>query len=162
MPVTVFTRYAECAEVLISADFGHGYQAGISPFRDTGALIPGSFVRMDPPDHSRFRALVNKGFTPRVVASLAPMVERVVDELLDAALRRERFDVLADLAVPLALTMIGGRVLGVPAQDRAALREWEMAIAWGTDPDELLPAEAIVARGTAARDALGYFTRLVA
>jgi cytochrome P450 len=162
VPVTVFTRYAECAEVLTSPDFGHGHQAGISPFRDSGALIPGSFVRMDPPDHSRFRGLVTKGFAPRVVAALAPMVERVVDELLDAALQRERFDVLADLAVPLALTMIGGRVLGVPPQDRPALRQWELAIARGTDPDELLPAEAVTDRGTAERDALGYFTGLVA
>ncbi len=162
VPVTVFTRYAECASVLTSPDFGHGYQAGISPFRDSGALIPGSFVRMDPPDHARFRGLVSKVFTPRAVAALAPMVERVFEELLDAALERERFDVLGDLAVPLALTMIGGRVLGVPAADRPALRDWELAIAWGTDPDELLPAEVITARGTAARDALTYFTRLVA
>ena len=162
VPVTVFTRYAECAAILASPDWGHGYQAGISPFRDTGALIPGSFVRMDPPDHSRFRSLVNKAFTPRAVAALAPMVERVVDDLLDAALARDRFDVLADLAVPLALTMIGGRVLGVPAGDRPALRDWELAIAWGTDPDELLPPDVITARGVAASDAFGYFSRHVA
>lgn len=162
VPVTVFTRYAECAEILASPDWGHGYQAGISPFRDTGALIPGSFVRMDPPDHSRFRSLVNKAFTPRVVAGLAPMVERVVDELLDAALARDEFDVIGDLAVPLALTMIGGRVLGVPAHERPALRQWELAVAWGTDPDELLDPDVITARGVAARDAFGYFTRLVA
>jgi cytochrome P450 len=162
VPVTVFTRYAECAAILASPDWGHGYQAGISPFRDTGALIPGSFVRMDPPDHSRFRSLVNKAFTPRVVAALAPMVERVVDDLLDTALARDEFDVLADLAVPLALTMIGGRVLGVPPEERPALRDWELAIAWGTDPDELLPPDVITARGTAARAAFGYFSRLVA
>jgi len=161
-PVTVFTRHAECAEILASPDWGHGYQAGISPFRDTGALIPGSFVRMDPPDHSRFRGLVNKAFTPRVVAALAPMVERVVDELLDAALARDGFDVLGDLAVPLALTMIGGRVLGVPEHERRVLRRWELDIAHGTDPDELLPPEVITARGVSAREAFDYFTRLVA
>jgi cytochrome P450 len=166
VPVTVFTRYEECAAVLQSADWGHGYAAGISPFRDQGALIPGSFVRMDPPDHTRFRALVNKAFTPRTVAGLTPLVERVVDELLDTALERARctgrMDVIGDLAVPLALAMIGGRVLGVPADDRPGLRDWELAIARGTDPDELLPPDAVVARGLAARECAGYFQRLVA
>jgi cytochrome P450 len=166
VPVTVFTRYEECAAVLQSPDWGHGYAAGISPFRDQGALIPGSFVRMDPPDHTRFRSLVNKAFTPRTVASLAPLVTRVVDELLDAALERARdtgrLDVIDDLAVPLALTMIGGRILGVPEADRPRLRDWELAIARGTDPDELLPAEAVTARGLAARECFGYFQQLVA
>lgn len=166
VPVTVFTRYEECAAVLQGPDWGHGYAAGISPFRDQGALIPGSFVRMDPPDHTRFRSLVNKAFTPRTVASLTPLVERVVDELLDDALEaaREtgRLDVINDLAVPLALRMIGGRILGVPAADRPQLRDWELAIARGTDPDELLPADAVTARGLAARECAGYFQRLVA
>ncbi|GAA1324694.1 cytochrome P450 [Pseudonocardia xinjiangensis] len=166
VPVTVFTRYEECAAVLQSPDWGHGYAAGISPFREQGALIPGSFVRMDPPDHTRFRALVNKAFTPRTVAALTPLVERVVDELLDTALEQARstgrLDVINDLAVPLALAMIGGRVLGVPEADRPVLREWELAIARGTDPDELLPPEAVVARGLAARECAGYFQRLVA
>ncbi|MFC4943052.1 cytochrome P450 [Pseudonocardia sp. GCM10023141] len=162
VPVTVFTRYEECAQILTSPHWGHGYQAGISPFRDQGALIPGSFVRMDPPDHTRFRGLVTKAFSPRTVASLFALVDRVVTDLLDAALVRERIDVIADLAVPLALRMIGGRVLGVPEQDWPLLRQWELAIARGTDPDELLPADAIVERGTAARAAAGYFHGLVA
>jgi cytochrome P450 len=161
VPVTVFTRYEECAAILTSPDWGHGYQAGISPFRDTGALIPGSFIRMDPPDHTRYRGLVTKAFSPRTVAALVPMVEEVVDELLDAALVREDVDVLGDLAVPLALRMIGGRVLGVPETDRPALRQWQLDIARGTDPDELLPAAAITARGLAARDAAAYFQQLI-
>jgi cytochrome P450 len=161
VPVTVFTRYEDCAAILTSPDWGHGYQAGISPFRDTGALIPGSFIRMDPPDHTRYRGLVTKAFSPRTVAALVPMVEEVVDELLDAALVREDVDVLGDLAVPLALRMIGGRVLGVPEADRPALRQWQLDIARGTDPDELLPAAAITARGLAARDAAAYFQQLI-
>ncbi|MBW0133849.1 cytochrome P450 [Pseudonocardia abyssalis] len=162
VPVTVFTRYEECATILSSPQWGHGYRAGISPFRDPGARIPGSFVRMDPPEHGRFRSLVNKAFTPRTVASLVPVVERVVESLLDAALDRGEVDVIADLAVPLALTMIGGRVLGVPAPDRPALRGWELAIARGTDPDELLPPDAVAARSLAARDCAAYFAGLVA
>lgn len=162
VPVTVFTRYEECAAVLTSPHWGHGYQAGISPFRDQGALIPGSFIRMDPPDHARYRTLVSKAFSPRVVASLVALVDRVVGDLLDAALAHGTFDVMNDLAVPLALRMIGGRVLGVPEEERPQLRGWELAIARGTDPDELLPPEAVVERGVAARAAAGYFHALVA
>ena len=37
----------------------------------------------DPPDHTRLRLLVNKAFTPRVVESLRPRLERVVEECLE-------------------------------------------------------------------------------
>ena len=162
VPVHLITRYEECAAVLTGADWGHGYSAGISPFRDTVAAIPGSFVRMDPPEHGRLRTLVNKAFTPRTVAGYAATIDGLVDGLVAKAARTGGLDALADLAVPLALAMIPGRLLGAPAEDGALLREWQLAIARGSDPDDLLPADAIARRGVAARATLQYFGRIVA
>ncbi|MGW5316122.1 cytochrome P450 [Nocardia thailandica] len=160
--VTLVTRYEECAAVLTGADWGHGYAAGISPFRDTAAAIPGSFVRMDPPEHGRYRKLVAKAFTPQTVAELAPVATGVVDDLVTAALARGSFDVLEDLAVPLAVAMIPVRLLGGDPADGAMFREWQLAIARGSDPDAFLDEAAVTARGAAALACMGAFAGLVA
>ncbi|ODU07565.1 MAG: cytochrome [Pseudonocardia sp. SCN 72-86] len=162
VPVQLVTRYEECAEVLTSADWGHGYAEGISPFRDTVARIPGSFVRMDPPEHGRLRGLLNKAFMPRQVAQLGPTAAAVVERLLDDALAAGELEVITGLAEPLAAAMVQGRLLGIPEEDRPGLRAWELAIARGTDPDDLLSADDIRARGEAAVGCVGYFTELVA
>ncbi|MET9487353.1 cytochrome P450 [Nocardia sp. NPDC006630] len=162
VPVTLVTRYEECSAVLTGADWGHGYAAGISPFRDTTAAIPGSFVRMDPPEHARYRKLVAKAFTPRMVGELAPVAGQVVNELVDAAVQRGELDILADLAVPLAVAMIPVRLLGADPADGARFREWQLAIARGSDPDTLLGEADMTARGAAAMACMGYFAELIA
>ncbi|MBF6220066.1 cytochrome P450 [Nocardia abscessus] len=161
VPVTLITRYEECAAILTGADWGHGYAAGISPFRDTTAAIPGSFVRMDPPEHGRYRKLVAKAFTPRLMAELAPVAGQVVREIVDAALVRGELDVLDGLAVPLAVAMVPVRLLGADPADGAKFREWQLAIARGSDPDSLLGPEDVTARTAAAMECMGYFARLV-
>ncbi|MFI5539588.1 cytochrome P450 [Nocardia sp. NPDC051900] len=161
VPVTLVTRYEECAAILTGADWGHGYAAGISPFRDTTAAIPGSFVRMDPPEHGRYRKLVAKAFTPRLMAEMAPVAGQVVREIVDAALVRGELDVLDGLAVPLAVAMVPVRLLGADPADAAKFREWQLAIARGSDPDSLLGPRDVAARTAAAVECMGYFARLV-
>ncbi|GLZ36518.1 cytochrome P450 [Actinokineospora sp. NBRC 105648] len=162
VPVTLVTRYDECAQVLTGNDWGHGYSAGISPFRDTVAAIPGSFVRMDPPEHGRLRGLVNKAFTPRTVADMVPLAQGVVDTLVTEGLANGSIDVLNGLAVPLAVAMIPGRLLGAPVSDAHLFRRWQLAIARGSDPDHLLSTSDIEARGAAAQECLAYFAALIA
>ncbi|MGQ4615266.1 cytochrome P450 [Nocardia sp. R7R-8] len=161
VPVTLVTRYEECAAILTGADWGHGYAAGISPFRDTTAAIPGSFVRMDPPEHGRYRKLVAKAFTPRLMAEMVPVAGQVVREIVDAALVRGELDVLDDLAVPLAVAMVPVRLLGADPADGPKFREWQLAIARGSDPDSLLGPRDVAARTAAAVECMGYFARLV-
>ncbi|WP_216906933.1 cytochrome P450 [Nocardia noduli] len=162
VPVTMVTRYEECAQILTGSDWGHGYSAGISPFRDTTAAIPGSFVRMDPPEHGRYRKVVAKAFTPKTMAEMSPLAGRVVGELVDRALERGELDILNDLAVPLAVAMVPVRLLGADPADGALFREWQLAIARGSDPDWLLGEQDVAARGTAAMECMGYFARVVA
>lgn len=161
VPVTLITRYTECAAILTGADWGHGYAAGISPFRDTTAAIPGSFVRMDPPEHGRYRKLVAKAFTPSMMAAMVPLAGQVVRDLVEAALRRGELDVLNGLAVPLAVAMVPVRLLGADPADAALFRQWQLAIARGSDPDSLLGAADVAARGMAAMECMGYFARLI-
>ncbi|MFJ3877745.1 cytochrome P450 [Streptomyces sp. NPDC090077] len=79
----------------------------------------------DPPDHTRLRRLVVKAFTPRRIEELAPRVQQITDELLDAmeANGARRADLVEAFAFPLPMTVIC-ELLGVPALDRDAFRGW--------------------------------------
>ncbi|WP_131787133.1 cytochrome P450 [Protofrankia symbiont of Coriaria ruscifolia] len=160
VPVTVVTRYHDCETILQSPDWVHGYDAGISPFREGNATAPRSFLRMDPPDHTRLRGLVNKAFTPRIVGALAPTIHQLAGRLVDEALAAGTIDVIHGLAAPVASATIG-HLLGVSQDAGAALRGWALAIARGTDPDHLLSAEEIASRTKATHDFQAYFRELI-
>lgn len=91
-----------------------------------------SMLRLDPPDHTRLRALVNKAFTPRAVQSLKPRVEEIVDELLDEIDPDKPFDVIQHLAYPLPMTVIA-EMLGVPTEDRERFNAWSHDVALGLE-----------------------------
>lgn len=86
-----------------------------------GELIGRHMLTTDPPEHTRLRRLVAREFTARRVQALAPLVQRITDELLDAMVPRGRADLVDSFAFPLPLTVIS-ELLGVPVADRAAFR----------------------------------------
>lgn len=101
-----------------------------------------NLLGLDPPDHTRLRALVHKAFTPRIIERMRGQVETLADELLDAAAPRGRMDLIADYATPLPLTVIG-RILGVPPQDNDRFHHWtSMFVTAGTNRNlfQLVPA----------------------
>jgi cytochrome P450 len=77
----------------------------------------------DPPRHTRLRGLVNRAFTPRVVASLRDQIQVVINDLLDMVADGDGMDVIRDLAYPLP-TMVIVELLGVPTEDRVQLKAW--------------------------------------
>jgi cytochrome P450 len=81
-----------------------------------------SLIHRDPPDHTRLRGLINKAFTPKVVAGLEPRIQGIVDQLLDAA-PAGGMDVIHALAYPLPVTVIAD-LLGLPAADREKFKTW--------------------------------------
>jgi len=78
---------------------------------------------IDPPDHTRLRALVSKVFTPRTVERLRGQIQAITDELLEAVLPTGRMDIVADLAFPLPATVIG-ELLGLPREDQQRFKQW--------------------------------------
>src|SRR5436190_7732869 len=95
-----------------------------------------AMLNLDPPDHHRLRRLVSKVFTPRMIESLRPRVQQLVDEHLDAVVARGAgtMDVIADLAFPLPFVVIS-EMLGIPEErDRWQLREWSGALVKTFDP----------------------------
>jgi cytochrome P450 len=125
---------------------------------DEGALTP-SMLFLDPPDHDRLRRLANKAFTPRAVERLVPRIHEVVAELLDRAAEMGEFDVVADLAYPLPVTVIS-EMLGVPEADRGALRRWSLDLIYTLDP--MLSVETLARAQRAGAEFRAYLRELIA
>jgi hypothetical protein len=115
---------------------------------------------LDPPDHTRLRRLMLAAFTPRAVEALRPVIQRLVDDMLDAVAPSGRMDVIADLAYPLPTTVIA-ITLGVPHADHDRFKAWSVDVATLLDGDPRRPERTLQAyRGMTAL--LDYLERLVA
>ncbi|HEX4817216.1 MAG TPA: cytochrome P450 [Nonomuraea sp.] len=112
----------------VSAAFADSarYSSDHGPMLDRGAWGPQartylSFVAMDPPEHTRMRAIVSRAFTPRRVAALEPMIRQIARGYVERGLERGTFDFAADLSAKLPLDVIS-ELMGVPPSDRADVR----------------------------------------
>ena len=159
----VLTRYADCAAVLrdpatFSSDQRQAggrvgelirEQRAASPLGDARTLLT-----IDPPAHTRMRAIVNRAFTPRRVAELRPRIEEIARDLLATAPARGTFDLMSALARPLPVIVIA-ELLGVPPADRDRFARWSSVIAATTD---LRSSEtAVAAAREVTRELMDYF-----
>ncbi len=106
---------------------------GDRPQRGTRGIL-----NLDPPDHTRLRRLVQQAFTPRMVDHLAPRVQAMVDDMLDAAVARStetdaEMDVIADLAFPLPFRVIT-EMLGMPASEETSMRDLAHTLTLALEP----------------------------
>ncbi|ACY13420.1 cytochrome P450 [Haliangium ochraceum DSM 14365] len=85
-------------------------------------------VEMDAPDHTRLRSLVNKAFTPRMIAPLGHHIRASVNALLDRAAETRELDLIGEFAYPLTLRTIAG-VLGAPPEDWPRFKQWSVVFA---------------------------------
>ncbi|MEV4973668.1 cytochrome P450 family protein [Streptomyces scopuliridis] len=118
---------------------------------DGGYAIGRNMLQVDPPDHTRLRALVSRQFTARRIAELEPRIRRISAGLLDAMAPAGGADLVDAYAFPLPITVIC-ELLGVPAADREAFHRWSSAIVAVTE------AEAAAAGATAMT---AYLTGLI-
>ncbi|MFJ5922117.1 cytochrome P450 [Kitasatospora sp. NPDC092948] len=113
---------------------------------------------LEGPDHTRIRRLVSKAFTPRMVESLRPTVQRLAGELVDGLLADGGGDLIAKVAEPLPVAVIA-EMLGVPESDRHLLRPWSSDI---TGMFELNPSEETARRAvTASLEFSAYLRELI-
>lgn len=80
-------------------------------------------VFADPPDHTRLRNLVNRAFTPKMVADLEPRIRSVTDDLIGRAAPAGEMDLIADLAMPLPVTIIA-EILGIDPARKEDFKRW--------------------------------------
>ncbi|HEY6598827.1 MAG TPA: cytochrome P450, partial [Pseudomonadales bacterium] len=92
-----------------------------------------TMLGVDAPDHTRLRKLVSQGFLHKYVQSLAPVIERLVDELLDAIPpHADRIEIMEAIAKPLPAIVIA-EMMGVPRHERHLFERWSAALLGATD-----------------------------
>jgi cytochrome P450 len=103
----------------------------------SGVAEPPSMLVVDPPDHTRYRRLVSRAFTPRAIAAFEPMVERTAAALLDQLEQRARDGAPVDLVDAYAAqlpVLVIAELLGVPVERREDFLRWGAAAAATLDP----------------------------
>lgn len=120
------TGYEDVALILRDKRFGkdfvgnmrrrYGEKAGLD--EPAIANLARTMLVLDPPDHTRLRALVTKAFTARRVADMRPRIKALVDEQLDRVIDKGEMDVMRDLAHRLPVIVICD-MLGIPEEHRA-------------------------------------------
>jgi cytochrome P450 len=88
-----------------------------------GAIDPPSMLAVDPPDHTRYRRLVSRVFTPRAIENLRGRVEELADDLLDGLEATPSADLVGQYASLLPVTVIA-EVLGIPTHMRDQFLAW--------------------------------------
>lgn len=120
-----------------------------------------SILMMDPPRHTQMRALVSKAFTPKVIADLAPRIQSITDELLDAVQNEGKMDMVHDLAVPLPVIVIA-ELLGVPTKDRKLFKDWSDILVKGPAKNTEELFVQVMAERIQAREELDvYFAEIM-
>ncbi|WP_018685814.1 cytochrome P450 [Actinokineospora enzanensis] len=152
--------YREADEIMQNPAWSHAEESELL-HPNSDVELPGSFLWMEPPDHTRLRGLVSKAFTMRTVEGLRARTEQVVADLMDKVLAEQEVDLLESLAYPLPLTMVC-ELLGVPVDAHEHVRHMSAGIARGLDPDALLSPEELAARTTAVHDFTSFFGDLLA
>jgi cytochrome P450 len=105
-----------------------------------------SILHMDPPEHSAFRGLVNRRFTPRALSGLADSVRQSAVDTISAASAHDEIDFVAELSSPFPLTVIA-ELLGIGEADRQDFRRWSDA---AIESPDLPPGETLTALGELA------------
>jgi cytochrome P450 len=170
------SRYEDCHQVLrhpdavqppteLPGDPEPGSEdAGSGPMifgrrrRDVDPVVTKSLLRLNPPDHTRLRGLVSRGFTPRRVEQLRPAIETMTDAVLDDLADAGSGDLLDLVGFPLPVRVIG-ELVGVPAQDRDQFRSLVRDAATSLEPG--LTPEQEQAAATAGLALRSYFRDLI-
>lgn len=130
-PIWLVTRYDDVMALLKDQRVtkvpgkAQGEQHQPLPFGqvDNMTLLSQHMLMMDPPDHTRVRALVNKAFTPKHTAQLRPRIQQIADELIDKVIAKGTMDLIDDFAFPFPLTVIA-ELLGIPIDEQDQFRQW--------------------------------------
>lgn len=130
----------------LTFSYGDMEQAGLTEIKP--------MVMLDPPEHTEFRRLVRRGFTPRAVAAIEPEVRAFVAERIERLRELGSADIVAELFKPLP-SMVVAHYLGVPAADRHHFDAWTEAIVAANARGNALHA------ADAVGELFGYFSDLI-
>lgn len=153
------TRHQEVRQVSKDNDNWSAMENGViirfapDMTRDQVEVQRAMLIHHDPPDHTKMRGIVSRGFTPRAIAALKDGLRDRAYQIVEEAVAKGSGDFVEDLAAELPLQAIAD-FLGVPQEDRKKLFEWSNQMMGYDDPD--IGADPAVA----SMEILVYFDQL--
>ena len=158
------TRHAHLKEVNRTPEVFSSNHSGTQMFEPDTSDTMSQYQRdhmlidMDPPAHTRYRRLVNRGFTPRMIGLLEDYLQNRTALILDQVTERGRCDFVTEVAAELPLQAIA-EMMGIPVEDRARIFEWTNMFIGREDPDMVASHEEVT---QAAVDLYSYSHQLQA
>jgi cholest-4-en-3-one 26-monooxygenase len=137
----VVTRHADVQEVSRTPEVFSSWERGA--LLHTGDAVEEQaalemtrmlMLNMDPPEHSDYRNIVQRAFTPRTIRNLEPRLVEFANEIVDRALAKGTGDFVKDIAAELPLLAIC-ELVGVPAQDRGIIFDLSNRLIGFDDPE---------------------------
>jgi len=129
------TRHADVVEVSRKFQTYSSAKKGSLMNEDRPDLeVARLMIDADPPQHTRLRTLVNRGFTPKAMKMLEDHFRDVAKQLIDEALEMGELDFVDKVSAELPLIAIA-ELVGIPIEDRRKVFDWSNAMIGSTDPD---------------------------
>ncbi|NGO13075.1 cytochrome P450 [Streptomyces sp. HC44] len=98
-------------------------------------------LNMDPPEHTRVRGIVQRGFTPRAIRALEDTLRRRARSIVQEAVAQTgSFDFVTQVASELPLQAIA-ELIGIPQEDRRKIFDWSNKMISYDDPEFAITEE---------------------
>lgn len=133
----VFTKYDDLCYASKNPQLFSSYRGGTNiedyPKQDL-SMIRLMMVNMDPPQHGKYRKLVRRGFTPKMVSRLEPKIRQTAKELVDRIAAKGECEFITEIAGELPLLVIAD-LMGIPQEDRHQIFNWTNTLIGFSDPE---------------------------
>jgi cholest-4-en-3-one 26-monooxygenase len=101
-------------------------------------------LSMDPPKHTRYRRIVSRGFTPRMINLLEDYLHNRTQMIIDRVCERGSAEFVTELSAELPLQAIA-EMVGIPFEDRKKIFDWTNSMIGADDPDFAKSEEFVMA-----------------
>ena len=101
-------------------------------------------LSMDPPKHTRYRRIVSRGFTPRMINLLEDYLHNRTQMIIDRVCERGTAEFVTELSAELPLQAIA-EMVGIPFEDRKKIFDWTNSMIGADDPDFAKSEEFVMA-----------------
>jgi cytochrome P450 len=129
-------------------------------FSELARMLGLWLIFMDPPEHTRLRKLLNKGFSTEAVEGLRPQVEAIVDQMLKPLQQGSEVELMREFANPMPVRIIS-ELLGVPQVLHEDFVNWSRSIALFRGSPDRTVEQARAAQG-ALFELTDFFRKTVA
>lgn len=166
--IWIASRHKEISQMLKDPRFGRGYFYFENMASRLGPAIlkqpiydsaRNMMLMKDGDEHLRLRSLFERSFSHKNIERMRPFIRQIMDELIDAALKKTSFDIMLDLAFPLPSAVVC-HILGIPREDWHKFNKRSATGSRALEPAPLNPLE-LAQQNQSVNESREYFQWLI-